>query len=129
MLTWQTLKYQADAQISYRVNDEANAFEAGNIARLDGSYQHRLWRSGAEGVPDYLYGVIEVNFIHQNKNRINGIDDPNSNGTRLFLSPGIQYVTRRWILEGAVQVPVVQDLNRTALENDYIIHAGMRFNF
>ncbi|HED15372.1 MAG TPA: transporter, partial [Gammaproteobacteria bacterium] len=29
VLTWQTLKYQADAQFSYRVNNKANGFEAG----------------------------------------------------------------------------------------------------
>ncbi|MDT8404673.1 transporter [Sulfuriflexus sp.] len=129
VLTWQTLKYQADAQISYHINNEANGFEAGNIARLDGSYQHRLWRSDSKGIPDYLYGVIEVNLIHQDKNRISGNNDPNSNGTRLFLSPGIQYVTRRWIAEAAVQIPVSQELNGTALENDYIARAGFRFNF
>lgn len=40
-----------------------------------------------------------------------------------YLEPGY------WTLEGAVQVPVVQDLNGTALENDYIVRAGVRFNF
>ena len=52
-----------------------------------------------------------------------------SGGTTLFLVPGLQYVTRRWIVEAAVQLPVVQDLNGTALENDYIVRAGFRFNF
>jgi len=28
-----------------------------------------------------------------------------------------------------VQLPVVQDLNGTALENDYIFRTGVRFNF
>jgi len=130
VLTWQTLKYQADAQLSYRVNNEANGFEAGNIARLDGSFQCRLWRTAASGgVPDYLYGVMEANLIYQDKNQINGSDDFNSNGTRLFISPGIQYVTKRWIAEAAVQIPVSQNLNGTALENDYVVRAGIRFNF
>lgn len=129
VLTYQTLQYQFDSQLSYRVNNEANGFAAGDIARLDGSYQHRLWRSAAQGVPDYLYGVMEVNLIHQDNNRRNGSENPDSGGTQLFLTPGIQYVTKRWILEGAVQVPVVQDLNGTALENDYIVRAGVRFNF
>ncbi len=130
VLTWQTLKYQADAQLSYRVNNEANGFEAGDIARLDGSFQYRLWHGNASGgLPDYLYGVLEANLINQGKNRISGSADPNSNGTRLFLSPGIQYVTKRWIAETAVQIPVNQNLNGTALENDYILRAGFRFNF
>ena len=128
--TWQTLRYQVDAQVSYRVNNEANDFAAGDIARLDGSLQYRLWRSGTKGViPDYFFGVLEANLIHQEKNRVNDNYDPNSNGTRLFLVPGIQYVTKRWIAETAIQVPVVQNLNGTALENKYIVRGGVRFNF
>lgn len=73
--------------------------------------------------------VAEVNLIHQDKHSFSGAADANSGGTRLFLTPGIQYVTKRWILEGAVQLPVVQDLNGTALENDYVVRAGVRFNF
>ena len=43
--------------------------------------------------------------------------------------PGLQYVTKRWIVEAAVQVPVVQDLNGTALEKDTILRGGFRVNF
>ncbi len=130
VVTYQTLKYQLDSQISYRVNNEANNFEAGNVFRIDGSLQYRLWHSTpAQGLPDYLYGVFEINIVNQSKNRINNVSDQNSNGTRIFLSPGIQYVTRRWILEGGLQIPVSQNLNGTALENDYIVRAGVRFNF
>lgn len=129
VLTWQTLKYQADAQISYRINNEANGFQAGDIARLDGSFQYRFWHSDMSGgVPDYLYGVLEANLINQDKNRVNGIDDANTNGTRLFISPGIQYVTKRWIAETAVQIPINQNLNGSALENDYILRASFRIN-
>jgi len=128
--TFQTLKYQIDAQASYKINTEANNFEFGDIARLDASLQYRLWpREFKGGVPGFLYGILEANLIHQGKNRLGGIDDPNSNGTRLFLAPGLQYVTRRWIVETAIQVPVLQDLNGTALENDYVLRAGFRVNF
>jgi len=130
VLTWQTLQYQIDSQISYRVNSEANRFEAGDILRLDASLQYRLYpgKLGA-GTPGFLYGVLEANLIHQQKDRIAGKSSNNSGGTRLFLAPGIQYVTKRWIIEAAVQIPVIQDLNGNALENDYIFRSGVRFNF
>jgi len=47
----------------------------------------------------------------------------------LFLTPGIQYVTKRIVVEAAVQVPVVQDLNGNALENDFIGILSFRVNF
>lgn len=128
--TYQTLRYQVDSQLSYRANNEANNFQAGDIARLDGSLQYRLYpRKLTGGVPGFLYGVIEANLIHQDNNRVGGIEDPNSGGTRLFLTPGIQYVTKRWIVEGAVQIPISQDLNGMALENDYVARVSVRLNF
>lgn len=128
VLTYQTLDFQIDSQLSYRFNNEANGVEAGDIARLDGSLQYRLWHSEGMGIPDFLYGVIEANLIHQDKNKVAGVEDPDSNGTRLFLSPGIQYVTKRWIAEAVIQLPITQNLNGSALENDYISRISVRFN-
>ena len=104
--------------------------EAGDVARLDASLQYRLLpRQFNGGLPDFLYAVIETNLVHQQKNRLNGSEDPNSGGTRLFLTPGLQYVTKRWIAEAAVQLPVSQNLNGSALESDYVARLSFRFNF
>jgi Putative MetA-pathway of phenol degradation len=128
--TYQTLDYEFDAQVNYRLNGRAKGFEAGDVVRLDGSLQYRVWPPALNSaMPGFLYAVIETNLIHQDKNRFQGVDNPNSGGISFFLTPGIQYVTRRWVLETAVQLPLVQALNGTALERDYIVRAGFRFNF
>lgn len=128
--TYQTLDYQVDAQISYKANTRANDFTFGDEFHFDASLQYRLWpRELGSGVPGFLYGVIETNLVHQGRNRLSGASDPNSGGTTLFLSPGIQYVTKRWILEGIVQVPVVQELNGAGLKNNFVLRVGFRVNF
>jgi hypothetical protein len=128
--TYQTLQFQIDAQASYKANTEANGFEFGDVAGLDGSLQYRLWpRELGRGVPDFFYGVLEANLVHQDENRVVGVKNPDSGGTTLFISPGLQYVSKRWILEASVQIPAVQDLNGVALERDYIVRGGFRFNF
>lgn len=130
VVTYQTLDYQVDAQVAYRANTEANDFEFGDEFRFDASLQYRLWpRELGPGVPGFLYGVFETNLLHQAKNEVSGTSDPNSGGTKLFLSPGLQYVTKQWVLEAIVQLPVVQDLNGTALEDDFTVLAGFRLNF
>lgn len=130
VLTYQTLDYQLDAQLAYQANTEANDFELGDVLRLDGSLQYRLWPPElGGGVPGFLYGVLEANLIRQQENAIDGEEDADSGGTQLFLSPGLQYVTRRWVIEGIVQLPAVQDLNGSALEDDFIARAGFRINF
>ena len=130
VLSYQTLDFEVDAQASYRANTKANDFEFGDVARLDGALQYRLWpRELGSGVPGFLYGVLEANLIHRDKDQVSGTNDPDSGGLSLFILPGLQYVTKRWIVETGVQIPVVQDLNGSALEKDYIFRAGFRLNF
>lgn len=130
VVTHQTLRYQIDSQFSVRANNEANDFEAGDVLRLDASLQYRLKpRTLTGGVPAFLYGVLEVNLVDRDQNRVRGNTDRNSGGTTLLIAPGVQYVTKRWIIEGAVQIPASQDLNGTALENDFIVRVSGRFNF
>ncbi len=128
--TWQTLDFEIDGQVNYKANREAEGFRAGNVASVDGSFQYRLWpKNLGGGTPAFLYGVLEANLVHVERDHINGMGDQNSGGTTLFLSPGMQYVTRKWIVEAGVQIPVVQHLNGTALETDYVFTTGFRINF
>ncbi|NND00342.1 MAG: transporter [Gammaproteobacteria bacterium] len=130
VLTYQTLQYQVDAQASYKANTEANKFTFGDEARLDASLQYRLWpRQLDAGVPGFLYGVLESNLLYREKNRGPTGKDSNSGGASIFLSPGLQYVTKRWIVESIVQLPLVQNLNGRALEDDFTFRAGFRVNF
>ncbi len=128
--TYQTLDYQLDAQLAYKTNREANGFRFGDVSGADVSLQYRLWpQELGGGVPAFLYGVLEANLVHAGRNKVSGVTDPNSGGTSLFFSPGLQYVTQKWILEAGLQIPVVQDLNGTALKNDYVLNTGVRINF
>ena len=130
VLTWQTIKRQIDASASYKINTEANDFEFGDETRLEVSWQQRVWpKTLGSGVPAFIYAVLESNLIHNQKNREGGIVSQDSGGTAWFLAPGIQYVTRRTVLEAAVQLPVVQDLNGNALENDFTGILSFRINF
>ncbi len=128
--TYQTLAFEIDAQLSYTAKGKANDFEGGNELRLDGSFQYRLLpRTLGRGTPAFVYAVIEANVLHGSRNRRFGNPDQNSGGTSIFLSPGLQYVNKRLILEGSVQLPVSQNLNGTALKNDYVARLGFRWNF
>ena len=130
VVTYQTFDLQLDGQVSYRVNNKANGFDPGDEFHLDGSLQYRLApKSLGDGVPNYFYGVLEMNLVHRDRNKISGIPDADSGGTSIYLSPGLQYVTKRWIAEGVVQLPLVQDLHGDALENDFVLRAGFRINF
>jgi hypothetical protein len=130
IFTAATTDWVFDSQIKYVVNNQANGFERGDTASADVSLQYRLLPkvvSGSSG--GFLFGVLEANITYLNENRLAGAIDPNSGGVQVFLSPGVQYAAKRWIAEAAVRIPVVNDLNGSALEPDYAIITSLRFNF
>lgn len=129
--TMQWLSAEVDADFSYQRNTWANDFKFGDMIAQDVSFQYRLWPRTleAEGVPSYLYGVLEANNTYQAKNEAAGAKDDNSGGYQLFMTPGVQWVTRRFVLEAAAQLPAVQELNGQALKTDYQLIASARLWF
>ncbi len=130
-LTHQTLDWEFDSAVNYQLNTKASGFEFGDTARFDASFQYRVLPQSLDniGVPAFVYAVLESNLIWNGKNKLAGATDINSGGTTWNLVPGLQYVTRRYVLETAIQLPVVQRLNGSSLETDWVWSAGMRWNF
>lgn len=130
VVTYQTLENEFDVSASYQRKNPADGFKFGDRAELDASWQYRVWpRSLSAGVPGFLYATLEANLIHDGGNQIGGVSDANSGGTSLFVAPGLQYVTRRWVLETALQLPVAQNLHGTAVKTRYGVALGFRLNF
>ncbi len=131
IFSWQTLGWEFDSDAGYRFNTRADGFEFGDVAFGDLSFQYRVWpwRLERGGVPAFVYAVFESNFIWQGKDRIRGMVDSNSGGFTWFIDPGLQLVTERYVLEAAVRLPAVQDLNGSALGGDFQVVAGFRWNF
>ncbi len=128
VFTWQTLQWQVDVSPVYQANTEANGFEFGDEARLDVASKYRLWTNEGGGGLGFFYANLETNLIWRGKNEIQGQDDPDSGGTTWLLAPGLQYVTRQFVFEGAVQLPALQDRNGTALEREFIATLSLRIN-
>ncbi len=130
ILTAATTDWIFDSQFKYVVNNEANGFERGDTASADVSLQYRLFPNKvSESSSGFLFGVLEANVTYLDENRLVGTIDPNSGGVQVFLSPGVQYAAKRWIAEVAIRIPIVNDLNGSALEPDYSIITSLRLNF
>lgn len=130
--TWQSLDFEVDIDITYKFNTEgANDFEFGDLFKYNIAYQRRVWpfKLPEEGLYSQLNLVLELNGQYQQKNKSSGTKLADSGGNTIFLSPGLQYVMERFIIEGSVQLPVVQDLNGAQLKTDYIATVGIRMTF
>jgi len=89
-----------------------------DLLKYDAAYIYRLWpEEYATGQTTQLNGVIELNGF-------SWTDGDNE----LFVSPGVQYVTRRWIAEATVQLPVWQNLDRRP-ETEFVVGLSLRVQF
>lgn len=128
--TYQSLSLALDAQFAYQANRKADGFAFGDVFRADLSGQYRIWpRELGPGTPGFLYLALEANYADFDADSRNGIRIAGSGGEEFFLSPGLQYVTRRWVVEALVQIPVARDLGPAMIADDMRLRAGVRFTF
>ncbi len=129
-VTWDFGRYEIDADIIYRINTEAENFEKGDDLVYDLAYEFRVypWTLPNVGVPNFIYLVAEANGVFSKKSEQNGKALDNSGGNIIFLSPGVQFATKRYILETSIQLPLIQDLNGNQVETDFVLTAGFRVN-
>jgi len=74
--------------------------------------------------------VLELNGELKQKQDINGIEDPNSGGNVLLLSPGTRISwNKRWSLFCSVGIPVAQDWNGIQNDLNYRVLTGISASF
>lgn len=128
--TYQMLAWEVDADATYQATGTHDGYQAGAVTQTDASFQYRLWpRHFNGGVPALFYGVLETNLIHTGRDRMTGREIGDTGDTQWFINPGLQYVSVNYVLETAIQLPIVQDMNGSALRDDYILHIGFRTHF
>ena len=132
VLTWQTLRQQVDFSLTYTFNTEGHGFEFGDAFNHDISYSFRIWPWNlpkGRGIPAHVYLVAETNGVWEQKAESRGSTVDASGGYTLFLSPGIQLATKRFIAEVSVQLPAIQDLNGEQPEAEFVLAGGFRVQF
>lgn len=129
--TMQSDQHEFDSSVIFHVNTTGSGIKMGDRILHDLAYQIRIspWHLPETGVPSQWNLVVELNGIFSEKNRVSGATDPNTGGYQLFLSPGVQWVSQKIILEFLFQKPVVQNLNGSQMQEEYRLLSGTRFQF
>lgn len=127
--TWAFDRHEIDLDALYTVATQRNGFRQGQRLRYDLAYRYRLWprRFGKRLLQ--LNGLLELNGRWSDRDRQDGHRIRDSGGHVLFLAPGIQLAAKTWILEASVQVPIVQDLRGSQVEQDFVAVASVRVPF
>ena len=127
--TWAANRHELDVDVLYTITTERHDFEAGDLVRYDVAYRYRLWPKRFRERLIQLNGILELNGSWMGRTEEDGEVDRHSGGHVLFIAPGLQLVTNRWILEASLQVPLVQNLRGPQLETDLIGVVSARIPF
>ena len=116
--THQRLDWWLDWDVLYKFNT-AGGTAGDDELRADFATSLTLLSGESETLgPWSLYAIGEINTKY--------ITDGSA---QVFLSPGIQLVTSRWVVEAGVQLPVYQDMQSPRLETDFTAVLSVRILF
>lgn len=125
-----TKKFNFGSQLVYTANREADGVEAGDTLGFDASLQYRLWPQNLSAeTRGFLFGVLEGSITRRGDTQFGGVAGPDTSGTSFSLSPGVQYVTQRWIFDLAVTIPVADGFSNNILGPDYSVLTSITVNF
>ncbi len=127
--TWAHDRHEIDLDMLYSIGTERRDFETGDRLRYDLAYRYRLWPRRFGGRLLQVNGLLELNGTWQARSRDDGQSLSDTGGSVLFLSPGFQIISTRWIVEASLQIPVYQDPNGSQVETDVIAVLGVRIPF
>ncbi len=124
-------RWLLNADLIAKINTEANDYQFGNTLRFDVGGHFRAYPARYVRYDQMTVNVVaELNGTWSDRNESAGVSLVNSGGTKLFATPGLQVIVSDSLLfEGAIQIPVLMDLNGTQLEEDFVTVFGLRFRF
>ena len=116
IFTWRKDRGGLDADLIYQFNTGGGKSRH-DFLRYDVAYSYRLTPARYEpGNAWEFNAVMELNgrYVTDGSNEV-------------FLSPGLQFITQRWVFETSIQIPVIQNL--TGPETDYRLVVGIRYRW
>ncbi len=118
----------SDVQFTRRGEDD-DGLRSGDRFRFDLAYLRRVFPREGPGEPMTL-AVLELNGESVARSEVAGVTLSDSGGTVLYVSPGIELLlSRRFVLELSLPVPVFVDLNGIQPEPKVSAILGVRWLF
>jgi len=123
IVTSANIRQNFDLQLRYDRNGSNQEFNAGDSVGVDFSWQKRIHpKEISVATRGFWFSALEANLNYTRRDSLAGQSNNNSGGFTASL-------TRRWIAEFAVRIPIIKNLNGNALEPNYTVFTGIRANF
>ena len=124
-------RWLISADLIAKFNTEAKAYRFGNTLRADLGGHFRLYPARYVRHDQKTVNLIaELNSLLASKDQSGGMRIGNTGGNKIFGTLGLQLIfNENFLLEGAIQLPLLLDLNGNQLEEDWVSIFGFRLRF
>lgn len=93
-------------------------------------YQAGLGRNIMDINSKWIFaGLVEADGQYNQKDTVNGAQDPNSGGNTVYIIPSLWISSRRLIIQPGFGLPVIQHLFGNQLKNKYLILLNLSWSF
>jgi len=125
---WIKSRWGFYGEAGYALNTNGAGVERGDRFAYNAAVGYRLLPAHYTHYPQPQLNIyLELNGSVAGRSTAGGAENPDTGGSLLLLSPGVQYVGgRRWLLEASVQVPVLDEPNGTQLGTGWAAILGTR---
>ncbi|MFQ5890464.1 MAG: hypothetical protein ACE5JR_10490 [Gemmatimonadota bacterium] len=113
------LRYYLWTSALVRANGEAFGRKRGNEYRYDAAVGFRPWVPKYTGVDPLL--LVELNGVTATRTVVDVVEQSQTGGTIMAVSPGFWLTLRNWALQGAIKLPVYQNLRGDQPQFDYTV--------
>lgn len=115
-------------EMLFQLSGASGGRDIGNGVVYNIALPYRLWPAVYKTYPvQQVNAYLEFNGSWAGRDRLAAGPVNDSGGHALLLSPGLQYIPASlFLVEAAVQVPIVKDLNGAQMEPDWAFNAGVR---
>ncbi len=125
--------FELDSNVLYGLTTEGSRqTDLGDVFSYNASLSYPLVLSGGDlPCPNCLLGLfVEINGEWRGKNEFGGVNDPNSGGHTVYISPGVRLTGGpHWNVAAGFGYPVVADMNGTEVEPNYRVLSTVNIAF
>lgn len=125
---WIGKRFGIYGDVSYILNGTSDGYKFGNSFSYNAAIAFRAIPAVYKAYPTDQWNLyLELNGKSFLMDDENGQALQNTGRNIVFLSPGIQYILSRiFLVEGSLQIPIIQSLNGTQLGTDFSANVGIR---
>lgn len=124
--SWQTLYWNAEAEIGYDTYAPGAGYQLGNQFVADAAFHYVIWpRSLTANVSGELFASLESNYFVTQNSRMGGQGVPATGGQLWLVDPGLDYSTPHYGFALTALLPVQQTDNGVGSRNGL----GSRYDF